>query len=295
MTEIDGTIPPGGRFPDSPDFPSGPLVGDPFPDVSATNQYGEVVGLHDARRGRPAVVILHRSARWCGVCRTQLTNFQRYLPHFEQAGVAVFAISPDPVPHLAEFAFEEGVTFPLLSDDGSAFIRRLGILNDLISPHEPRYGIPFPGVYALSADGTVHHKYFYQHYRERIAPLGILLDAYGRSLAPMALPTARGDVNGEQIVATLASEQLTPFEHTPLSIQVAGGAESLVRIDGGESITVSDMQERASENSTGVTAWLMASTVEPQELTLDIEVTPPAGGLVRLSVAVSLQGINRGR
>ncbi|MEX2375773.1 MAG: redoxin domain-containing protein [Dehalococcoidia bacterium] len=221
-------------------------------------------------------------------------SFQRYLPHFEQAGVAVFAISPDPVPHLAEFAFEEGVTFPLLSDDGSAFIRRLGILNDLIGPNEPRYGIPFPGVYALSADGTVHRKYFYRHYRERIAPLGILLDAYGLSLASTALPTARGEVNGEQIVATLASEQLTPFEHTPLSIQVAGGAEPLVRIDGGESITVSDMQERASAGNAAVTAWLMASTLEPQELTLDIEVVSPAGALVRLSVPGSIQGINRG-
>jgi hypothetical protein len=209
--------------------------------------------------------------------------------------VAVFAISPDPVPHLAEFASEEGVTFPLLSDEGSALIRRLGILNDLIGPEEPRYGIPFPGVYALATDGTVHRKYFYQHYRERIAPLGILLDAYGQSLAPMGLPTARGDLDGGQIVATLGSERLTPFEHTPLSIQMAGGAESLVRIDGGESITMSEMQDRASESNAGVTAWLMASTVEPQELTLDIEVTPPTGALVRLSVPVSIQGINRGR
>lgn len=209
-------------------------------------------------------------------------------------GIALFAISNDPVPHLAEFADEEGVTFPLLSDDGSAFIRRLGILNDLIDPGEPRYGIPFPGVYALSADGSVLRKYFYQHYRERIAPLGILLDAYGHSLAPMALPTARDDVDGGQIVAILASEQLVPFEHTPLSIEVSAGAELLVRVDGGANITVSGTRMRDSESNSAATVWVMASTLEPQEATLEVEVALLGEEPCRISIPVSIQAINRG-
>ena len=294
MSRIDRTTPPGRRFPETAEFPSGPQVGEPFPDLTAIDQYGDAVSLHAARDGRPAVVICHRSARWCAFCRTQLVSFQRYLSHFEDVGVALFAISNDPVPHLAEFADEAGVTFPLLSDEGSAFIRRLGILNDLIGPDEPRYGIPFPGVYALSADGSVLRKYFYQHYRERVAPLGVLLDAYGHSLATKALPTAQGDVSGEPIVATLASEQLVPFEHTPLSIEVPAGAELLVRVDGGPNIAVREARIRESESRPLPAIWLMASTLEPQEATIGVEVTLLGEGPCRISIPVSIQAIDRG-
>ena len=42
----------------------GPAVGTPFPDVTLPDQSGAPVRLHEARGGRRALVVFHRSARW---------------------------------------------------------------------------------------------------------------------------------------------------------------------------------------------------------------------------------------
>jgi len=42
----------------------GPQVGIRFPDLALPDQAGQVVDLHAARSGRPAVVVVIRSADW---------------------------------------------------------------------------------------------------------------------------------------------------------------------------------------------------------------------------------------
>ena len=42
----------------------GPVVGSHFPDVRLPDQTGRVVDLHVERRGRRALVVVYRSARW---------------------------------------------------------------------------------------------------------------------------------------------------------------------------------------------------------------------------------------
>ena len=42
----------------------GPAVGERFPDVSLPDQHGMTIDLHQARAGRRAVVLFHRSAGW---------------------------------------------------------------------------------------------------------------------------------------------------------------------------------------------------------------------------------------
>lgn len=42
----------------------GPAVGERFPDVILPDQHGQLVNLHQARNGRRALVVLHRSAGW---------------------------------------------------------------------------------------------------------------------------------------------------------------------------------------------------------------------------------------
>jgi peroxiredoxin len=43
---------------------AGPQVGERFPDVRLPDQSGEMVNLHEARRGKRAIIVFHRSARW---------------------------------------------------------------------------------------------------------------------------------------------------------------------------------------------------------------------------------------
>ena len=42
----------------------GPVVGERFPDVVLPDQHGQSVDLHQARNGRRALVVFHRSAAW---------------------------------------------------------------------------------------------------------------------------------------------------------------------------------------------------------------------------------------
>ncbi len=46
------------------DFPTGPEVGSPLPDIVATDQSGRQVDVHADRAGRRAIVMFYRSAVW---------------------------------------------------------------------------------------------------------------------------------------------------------------------------------------------------------------------------------------
>ena len=60
------------------------------------------------------------------------------------------AITYDPVTVLADFSARRGITFPLLSDNGSATIKGYGILNTTVPDANPLYGYPFPGTFILN-------------------------------------------------------------------------------------------------------------------------------------------------
>src|SRR5713226_2544544 len=102
---------------------------------------------------------------------TQLVELQRALPELQAAGYQPYAVSNDTVERLAAFAERNDITFPLLSDEDSAVIRRYGILNTLIEPGEGKemrwYGIPYPGTYITDATGVIVQKDFHQHHARR--------------------------------------------------------------------------------------------------------------------------------
>ena len=69
-------------------------------------------------------------------------ELQEAWPNLQKNGVAIFAISYDSVEVLAAFAEKRGITYPLLSDEGSHTIGALGLLNEqhLVEQHA-FYGI----------------------------------------------------------------------------------------------------------------------------------------------------------
>lgn len=85
----------------------------------------------------------------------------------EKAGIAPFAISPDPPEVLAAFARKYAISYPLLSDADSAVIKEYGILNTEVAPDHDHYGVPRPGTYLTDVDGVVFDKSFFVSHRER--------------------------------------------------------------------------------------------------------------------------------
>jgi peroxiredoxin len=110
-------------------------------------------------------------------------ELQAVVPALSGNDVPVFAISYDSVEILARFAEKHGIAFPLLSDQGSHVMRRLGLLNPRVQEDHAAYGIapnprhvdlPYPGVFLLDEQGVVVVKRFHESYRERDTGAGLL-------------------------------------------------------------------------------------------------------------------------
>ena len=281
-------IPPARRYPASDAFPTGPDAGAMFPAVTLRDQYGEPVRLPEASAGRPALVVFHRSARWCAFCRTQLRHLQEHLAAFESAGVALYAVSYDSVPTLAEFSGLEGIGYPLLSDEGSVLIRTLGILNELVLPEDDVFGIPYPGAYALDASGRITHKFFFRHYRDRIAPLAVLREAFGAAVDLGACPQAAVSAGGARVRAVLADTALVPHQHTPCYVSITPPGRATVRI------TADDVEAGAPYPcGADIAVPLLLTSLERDSVTLRIEVTPEGGEAAAFALSVPVPGLNR--
>jgi hypothetical protein len=48
----------------APTFPSGPAIGEPFPDFTLPDQQGTPVNFTMIRGGKRAMIVVHRSASW---------------------------------------------------------------------------------------------------------------------------------------------------------------------------------------------------------------------------------------
>ena len=102
---------------------------------------------------------------------TQLGELRDAYKQFDDAGIALYAISYDDQEVLREFTEKQLIPFPLLSDIDSEVIRRFGILNDQVKPGDLiLYGIPFPGVYMTDTEGVVVGKSFHGSYKIRDSP-----------------------------------------------------------------------------------------------------------------------------
>ena len=94
---------------------SGLRIGDPAPDFSLRDQFGQEVSL-SSYRGTKAVAILFYPYAFSGVCTGEMAGIRDRLAAFMTFDTEVLAISCDPMFALRAFADADGLNFPLLSD-----------------------------------------------------------------------------------------------------------------------------------------------------------------------------------
>ena len=97
------------------------------------------------------------------------------MPELRNKGFTVAVITYDSMAILADFARRRGITFPLLSDQGSATIKSYGLLNTTVDAASTNYGIPFPGTFLVNRQGVVTARFFEEAYQERNTVASILL------------------------------------------------------------------------------------------------------------------------
>jgi len=99
------------------------------PDFTLADQHGRKRTLQSVMGPKGAMIVFYRSADWCPYCKTQLLELQSQYDSLRKDGLGLVGISYDSQEILAAFSEQHGITFPLLSDVGSATITRYGILN----------------------------------------------------------------------------------------------------------------------------------------------------------------------
>jgi thioredoxin-dependent peroxiredoxin len=106
-----------------------------------------------ARADRGVVVYFYPAASTPG-CTTQACDFRDSLASLRGAGYEVVGVSPDPVPALDRFVEEQGLTFPLASDEDRGVLQAYGAWGE-----KTRYGRTTTGVLrstvVVDPEGTV--------------------------------------------------------------------------------------------------------------------------------------------
>jgi len=142
-------------------------VGATLPAFSAQDQSGKTHDFADLVGDKGLVVVMSRSFAWCPFCIRQLQQLVDAQSQFEALGFNVTTMTYDPVNTLKEAEEEYEVTFPMLYDEDSTFIKALGILNAQYEPGHRAYGIPYPGIFLIDAQGVIRAKLAEEDYRER--------------------------------------------------------------------------------------------------------------------------------
>ncbi len=142
-------------------------VGSPLPPIDAVDQNGERQTLTSLSGEKGLVLVLSRSFDWCPYCIAQLERLVERQADFAGLGFDVAAMTCGPVATLKEAEEEYGATFPLLYDEGNTHVKAMGILNTQYSPGERAYGIPYPGIFVLDAQGVIRAKLAEEDYKLR--------------------------------------------------------------------------------------------------------------------------------
>jgi len=126
-------------------------------------------------------------------------ELQSRIEELRKNGIGVVGISYDSQEILADFTKRHSITYPMLSDVGSATIKQYGILNTVVEealgpngkdpavradlqiyatvnePSERLRGIPFPGTFMVDRQGRVTSRFFEDYYWERNTVSNVLL------------------------------------------------------------------------------------------------------------------------
>jgi hypothetical protein len=145
-------------------------------------------------------------------------ELQRRLPDLTAQGLGLAVITYDPPAVLARFAEQYGITYPLLSDAGSAVITRYGLRNTTVERGSRADGVPYPGTFVLDARGRVTARYFETAYQERNTVASILV-RHGQG--PGSGPALAAETRHLRVQAALSDGVVAPGSRVTLSLAIA--------------------------------------------------------------------------
>ena len=131
-------------------------------------------------------------------------------------GLGLIAISYDAPDTHKKFADSRGITFPMISDSGSAIIKQYGLFNDTVDPKSRTYGIPHPGTFIVDRKGVVVSRFFEDAYQERYTA-ATMLNTLGAGIGSAAISAATMHLT---MAASISDTVAAPGERLALTVDV---------------------------------------------------------------------------
>jgi thioredoxin-dependent peroxiredoxin len=131
--------------------------GDAAPDFTLPDDSEHQVSLSSLRGNR--VIIYFYPAAMTPGCTKQACDFRDSKADLADSGFTVLGISPDSPAKLAKFRDKEGLTFPLLSDQGRNVLQAYGAYGEKMLYGKKSVGV-IRSTFVVGADGAIEHAYY---------------------------------------------------------------------------------------------------------------------------------------
>jgi peroxiredoxin len=128
-------------------------VGQPFPDWTMTNEYGNEVRLSE-EWAKGTVLLLVFSSAFGFVCNLEMLTFTAMKKAFEEANCQIFGVSNDTQRSLGAYSENLKIGFHLLGDEGARMARSL---NAMEADDGPWPGFPKRSEFMIDRKGILRY------------------------------------------------------------------------------------------------------------------------------------------
>lgn len=176
-------------FKEAYDPKSAVQVGQSLPEFHLENAVGEEIKSTQLIAHGPLFISFCRG-EWCPYCNLALASLQKNLDIFKAKGVTLVAVSPELPDTSLTTQEKHSLQFPVLSDVGNSFAKKLGILyaqprglQAVFDAHnvdiKARNGddsleVPIPAVILVDEKGVVRNTFIDSDYTKRLEPTVVL-------------------------------------------------------------------------------------------------------------------------
>jgi peroxiredoxin len=167
----------------------GPKVGEPMPPFCLPDESGKLTSLSSLLRSGPAVVSFNRG-HWCPYCKLELRSLAAIHDELNALGARVVSIMPDSARFTADYAKNNDLPFPVLSDVDLGYSLSLGLIFwvgaevqrlyaevgiELEKYHGNQgYFLPMAAKFIVGQDGLVKARQVNIEFRERMEPEALI-------------------------------------------------------------------------------------------------------------------------
>jgi peroxiredoxin len=113
------------------------------------------------------VLMFYRSAGWCPFCQAQLIAMNDGAAAIESRGYRLVGLSYDAPAVTQAFTKRRAITYPLLSDQGSAVIDQWGLRDPQYPAGNMAYGVPRPIIFVIDPKGVIRGSLAEEAFRSR--------------------------------------------------------------------------------------------------------------------------------